>query len=115
MHLNQFTASGLEMCKQTGVKQQSRSCLQKISWRKKNWSKVPDVRLTPGLTGRLNVGRKLTSTSTSEGLLWRGPAATVNYRPVLSSERALRNNKPQLSKRKSQGERKTGRGSQMGA
>jgi hypothetical protein len=30
---------------------------------------------------------------------------TVNYRPVLSSERALQNNKPQLSKRKSQGER----------
>jgi hypothetical protein len=36
-----------------------------------------------------------------------------NYRPVLSSERALQNNKPQLSKRKSQGERKIGRGSQM--
>jgi hypothetical protein len=29
-----------------------------------------------------------------EGLSWRGPAATVNYRPVLSSERALQNNKP---------------------
>jgi hypothetical protein len=42
------------------------------------------------------------------------PAATVNYRPVLSSERALRNNKQQLSKRKSQRERKIGRGSQMG-
>jgi hypothetical protein len=28
---------------------------------------------------------------------------------------ALENNKPQLSKRKSQGERKIGRGSQMGA
>jgi hypothetical protein len=27
-------------------------------------------------------------------LRWRGPAATVNYRPVLSSERALHNNKP---------------------
>jgi hypothetical protein len=48
-------------------------------------------------------------------LRWRGPAATVNYRLVLSSERALQNNKPQLSKRKSQGERKIGRGSQMGA
>jgi hypothetical protein len=32
------------------------------------------------------------------------PAATVNYRPVLSSEKTLQNNKPQLSKRKSQGE-----------
>jgi hypothetical protein len=42
-------------------------------------------------------------------------AAIVNYRPVLSSEMALQNNKPQLSKRKSQGERKIGRGSQMGA
>jgi hypothetical protein len=36
-------------------------------------------------------------------------AATENYRPVLSSERALQNNKPQLSKRKCQGERKIGR------
>jgi hypothetical protein len=26
-------------------------------------------------------------------LRWRGPAATVNYRPTLSSERALQNNK----------------------
>jgi hypothetical protein len=40
---------------------------------------------------------------------------TVNYRPVLSSEMALQNNEPQLSKRKSQGERKIGCGSQMGA
>jgi hypothetical protein len=47
---------------------------------------------------------------TLAGLRWRGPAATLNYRPVLSSERALQNNKPQLSKRKSQGERKIGRG-----
>jgi hypothetical protein len=27
-------------------------------------------------------------------LLWRGPEATVNYKPVLSSEWALQNNKP---------------------
>jgi hypothetical protein len=40
------------------------------------------------------------------GMHWRGPAATVNYRPVLLSERALQNNKPQLSTRKSQRERK---------
>jgi hypothetical protein len=40
---------------------------------------------------------------------------TVNYRPVLSSERALQNNKPTTVRRKFQGERKTGRGSQMGA
>jgi hypothetical protein len=43
------------------------------------------------------------------------PAATVNYRPVFSSERALQNNKLQLSKIEYQGERKIGRGSQMGA
>jgi hypothetical protein len=47
---------------------------------------------------------------TLAGLCFRGPAATVNYRPVLSSERTLQNNKPQLSKRKSQGERKIGLG-----
>jgi hypothetical protein len=29
---------------------------------------------------------------TREGLRWRGPP--VNYRPVVSSERALQNNKP---------------------
>jgi hypothetical protein len=39
------------------------------------------------------------------------PVAIVNYRPVLSSERTLQNNKHQLSKRKSHGERKIGRGS----
>jgi hypothetical protein len=47
-------------------------------------------------------------------LSWRGPAATVNYKPVLSSERALQNNKPASVWRHSQGERKIGRGSQMG-
>jgi hypothetical protein len=51
----------------------------------------------------------------SSGTALVRPAATVNYRPVLSSERALQNNKPQLSKRKSQEERKIGRWSQMGA
>jgi hypothetical protein len=45
-------------------KKQSRSCLQEISWQKKNWSQVPDGRLTTGQTGRLTVGRKLTSTVT---------------------------------------------------
>jgi hypothetical protein len=34
---------------------------------KKNWSQVPDGRLTPRQTGRLIVGRKLTSTSTLSG------------------------------------------------
>jgi hypothetical protein len=36
--------------------------------RKKNWSRVPDGRLTPGQTGRLTVGCKLTSTSTSTSI-----------------------------------------------
>jgi hypothetical protein len=40
---------------------------------------------------------------------------TVNYRPVLSSERALQNNKAATVWRKFQGERKIGHGSQMGA
>jgi hypothetical protein len=52
--------------------------------------------------------------ATLAGLRWRGSAATVNYRPVLSSERALQNIKPQLFKRKSQGERKIGHGSPLG-
>jgi hypothetical protein len=33
-------------------------------------------------------------TQTREGLRRRDPAATINYRPVLSSERELQNNKP---------------------
>jgi hypothetical protein len=40
---------------------QTRNCLKEISWRKKNWSQVADGRLTPGQTGRLTVGRKLTA------------------------------------------------------
>jgi hypothetical protein len=51
----------------------------------------------------------------SSGTALARTAATVYYRPVLSSEGALQNNKLQLSKRKSQRERKIGRGSQMGA
>jgi hypothetical protein len=38
---------------------------KKISRGKKNWSWVPDGRLTPRQTGRLTVGRNLTSTSAS--------------------------------------------------
>jgi hypothetical protein len=53
--------------------------------------------------------------NSSSRLRWREPAATINYRPVLSSEMALQNNNPQLSKRKSQRDKKLGRGSQMGA
>jgi hypothetical protein len=39
-------------------------------------------------------------TQTRAGLRWRVPAAIVNYRPVLSSERALQNNKPANSLKK---------------
>jgi hypothetical protein len=54
-------------------------------------------------------------TQTRAGLRWRGPTLTINFRPVLSSERALQNNKPAPVYRKFQGERKIDRGSQMGA
>jgi hypothetical protein len=43
---------------------QNRKCRKEISRRKKNWSQVPDGRLTPGQTGRLTVGRKLTHSLT---------------------------------------------------
>jgi hypothetical protein len=46
------------LVREGATKQQSRSCLQKISWRKKNWSKVPD--------GRLTVGRKLTQLNSTQ-------------------------------------------------
>jgi hypothetical protein len=44
---------------------QTRKCLKEIARRKKNWSQVPDGRLTPGQTGRLTVGRKLTHSLTA--------------------------------------------------
>jgi hypothetical protein len=46
-------------------RKQTRNCLKEISRRKKNWSRVLDGCLTPRQAGRLTVGRKLTSTSTS--------------------------------------------------
>jgi hypothetical protein len=45
------------------TKLQTRKCLKENSRRKQNWSQVPDGRLTPGQTGRLTVGRKLTNYS----------------------------------------------------
>jgi hypothetical protein len=54
------------LVRESATKQQSRSCLKEISWRKKNWSKVPDGRLTPGQTGRLTVGRKLTQLNSTQ-------------------------------------------------
>jgi hypothetical protein len=44
--------------------------------------------------GRIKYGLESHGTQTQEGLHWRGQAATVNYRPVPSSERAPTNNKP---------------------
>jgi hypothetical protein len=52
------------LVKEGTTKLQTRNCLQEISRRKKNLSQVPDGRLTPGQTGRLTVGRKLTVTAT---------------------------------------------------
>jgi hypothetical protein len=44
--------------------------------------------------GIIKYGLESGGTHTPAGLRCRGPAETVNYRPVLSSERALQNNKP---------------------
>jgi hypothetical protein len=48
-------------------------------------------------------------------LAWPRSNCTINYRPVLSSERALQNNKRATVWRKCQGERKIGHWSQMRA
>jgi hypothetical protein len=52
------------LVREGATKLQSRNCLKELSRRTKNWSHVPDGRLTPGQTGRLTVGRKLTATAT---------------------------------------------------
>jgi hypothetical protein len=52
------------LVREGATKLQTRNCLKEISRRKKNWSQVPDGRLTPGQTDRLTVGRKLTATAT---------------------------------------------------
>jgi hypothetical protein len=61
-------------------------------------------------------GCEFYGTSNQEWLLWQGPEAIVqvNYRPILSSKRALQNNKPTTVWGKFQGERKIDRWSQMG-
>jgi hypothetical protein len=48
-------------------------------------------------------------------LRWRGPAATVKYRPYLSSEKAIHINKTETVKISYNWNSKIGRGSQMGA
>jgi hypothetical protein len=52
------------LVREGATKLQTHSLLKEISRRKKNWSQVPDGRLTPGQTGRLIVGRKLPATAT---------------------------------------------------
>jgi hypothetical protein len=44
--------------------------------------------------GKIKYGLEFRGTQTPAGLRWRGAAVTVNYRPVLPSERELQNNKP---------------------
>jgi hypothetical protein len=51
------------LVREGATKYQTRTCLKEISRKKKNWSRVPDGRLTPRQTGRQTVCRKLTSTS----------------------------------------------------
>jgi hypothetical protein len=48
--------------------------------------------------GTIKYGLESCGNQTRAGMRWRGPAATVNYRPVLSSERTLKITNPQLSK-----------------
>jgi hypothetical protein len=54
------------LVREGGTNLQNQKCLKEISKRKRNWSQVPDGRLTPGQTGRLTVGRKLTHSLTYE-------------------------------------------------
>jgi hypothetical protein len=57
------------LVREGATKLQTHNCLKKISRRKKNWSQVPDGRLTPGQTGRLTVSCNVTSTLTSNSCL----------------------------------------------
>jgi hypothetical protein len=56
------------LVREGATKLQTRNGRQEISRRKKNWSQVLDGRLTPGQTGRLTVGRKLTAAATRQWL-----------------------------------------------
>jgi hypothetical protein len=59
------------------------------------------------------LGHELRGTQTRERQRWRGPAATVNYRPVLSSESTPPNNRLATKKISREKKRKTGHDSQM--
>jgi hypothetical protein len=52
------------LVREGATKLRTRNCLKEISRKKKNWSQVLNGRLTPGQTGRLTVGRKLTAIAT---------------------------------------------------
>jgi hypothetical protein len=88
------------------TKLQTRYCLKEISRRKKNWSQVPDVRLTPGQTGQLTVGRKLTATARpSNSLLtlngWNIPFVnSVKYRGIIFDKRMTWRLQTQMSEAK---------------
>jgi hypothetical protein len=52
------------LLREGATKLQTCNCLKEISRRTKNWSQVPDGRLTPRQTGRLTAGRNVTLTLT---------------------------------------------------
>jgi hypothetical protein len=68
------------LVREGATKLQTRNCINEISRGKKNWSQVPDGRLTPGQTGRLTVGRKLTATATTTTESWLLEFQGVSYR-----------------------------------
>jgi hypothetical protein len=67
------------LVREGATKLQTHNCLKEISRRKKNWSQVPDGRLTPGQIGRLTVGRRLIATATA--LITRLHCSFVSFSP----------------------------------
>jgi hypothetical protein len=59
------------------------------------------IRLNVSRIGTIEYGFESHGTQTRVGLRCQGPAATVNYTPVLSPERALQSNKPSTGKKNS--------------
>jgi hypothetical protein len=56
-------------------------------------------------TGAIKCGLDSNGNKTRDGLRWRSPAVTINYRPVLSSERETSNRLKIIKERR--GERRT--------
>jgi hypothetical protein len=90
-----------------GLEYLNRSSASRKRRRKGNW--VPGMKLghpvpggdiilgpsPPGWGSHKNLDNlESHGTQTRKGLHWRGPAATVYYRPILTSERASQNKKP---------------------